>query len=378
MHVPFFRTIRTLEGENHAISGAAVVTGLAVLAAWIVWMVVGNVAIYAVSTTARVEAIRVPRAVEAPSEGQLARLNVALGQHVRAGSILFELDATPETLTQEEEEERLRSLASEHEGLIRQIQAQRVALEEARRVARASAEKANTQRDSAEASARLAEAERIREQRLFEAGLLSDRELNRAIAEDERARALARQAALEAQTVFSEQQLKQAAQEAALEALTTQLARIEGQTEQNRIALRRARNEVTRRVVRATVDGTVGELAPLRQGTSLHQGQKLAVLVPDGQLHVVADFPAGVAAGRIRPGQRARMRLEGFSWTAYGAISAVVTAAASEPTDGLIRVELKSTATGPLIPMQHGLPGRVEVETERVSPAEFLLRNIGR
>ena len=36
------------------------------------------------------------------------------------------------------------------------------------------------------------------------------------------------------------------------------------------------------------------------------------------------------------------------------------------------------TACGTTIPLQHGLPGTVEVEVERVSPATLVLREVGK
>jgi membrane fusion protein (multidrug efflux system) len=52
---------------------------------------------------------------------------------------------------------------------------------------------------------------------------------------------------------------------------------------------------------------------------------------------------------------------------------------AGEVQDGTVRVEL---AVGPdaarRIPLQHGLPGSVEVWVERLSPAALLLRQAGR
>ena len=70
--------------------------------------------------------------------------------------------------------------------------------------------------------------------------------------------------------------------------------------------------------------------------------------------------------------------LEGFPWTQYGAISATVASVASEVRDGRVRVELalRPNLASP-IPLQHGLPGTVEVEVDRVSPAILVLRTAG-
>ena len=73
------------------------------------------------------------------------------------------------------------------------------------------------------------------------------------------------------------------------------------------------------------------------------------------------------------------MRLDGFHWTQYGAIAATVASVASEVRDGRVRVELMihPDSASP-IPLQHGLPGTVEVEVDHVSPATLLLRLTGK
>ena len=111
----------------------------------------------------------------------------------------------------------------------------------------------------------------------------------------------------------------------------------------------------------------------------VREGDRLAAVVPRGELQVVADFLPPSALGRIRPGQPARLRLEGFPWTQYGSLAATVSRVASEVRNGRIRVELSVDSNGASpIPLQHGLPGTVEVEVERVSPATLVLRAAGK
>lgn len=56
---------------------------------------------------------------------------------------------------------------------------------------------------------------------------------------------------------------------------------------------------------------------------------------------MVAHFAPGEALGRIREGQRARIRLDPLPWTEYGAVPAVVTRVAGEPRNDVIRVEMQ-------------------------------------
>ena len=59
---------------------------------------------------------------------------------------------------------------------------------------------------------------------------------------------------------------------------------------------------------------------------------------------IAGDFNPGSAIGRVRPGQQATMRLDGFPWAQFGTIAATVTEAATEIRDGNIRVEFPGIA----------------------------------
>jgi membrane fusion protein (multidrug efflux system) len=100
-------------------------------------------------------------------------------------------------------------------------------------------------------------------------------------------------------------------------------------------------------------------------------------VVPRGQPRAVALFPVA-AVGRVRPGQPARLRLDGFPWTQYGVLTARVADVGDEAREGLIRVEL-SLDHDPTsaIPLGNGLPGTAEVEVDHVSPATLVLRAAG-
>jgi membrane fusion protein (multidrug efflux system) len=111
----------------------------------------------------------------------------------------------------------------------------------------------------------------------------------------------------------------------------------------------------------------------------VHEGDKLGAIVPGGELKVVAEFLPAAAAGRIRPGQTGRIRLEGYPWIEYGTLHAQVTRVGSELRAGRVRVELAIPAGTPTtIPIEHGLPGSAEVEVERVAPATLVLRAVGK
>jgi uncharacterized membrane protein (UPF0127 family) len=113
-------------------------------------------------------------------------------------------------------------------------------------------------------------------------------------------------------------------------------------------------------------------------GTVVREGDRLGAVVPPGMLKIMADFLPPAALGRIQPGQPARLRLEGFPWAQYGAVSATVASVANEVRNGQVRVELTvHPDAAPLIPLQHGLPGTIEIAVDHVSPATLVLRTAG-
>ncbi len=122
-----------------------------------------------------------------------------------------------------------------------------------------------------------------------------------------------------------------------------------------------------------------GECPALHPGAHISEGQQLGVIVPQGRMQMVAQFEPSAALGKIRPGQPAIVRLEGFPWTQFGTLSAEVSRVAGDIRGGKVEVELDVKAgANPRIHLQHGMPGSVEVEIGSLSPLAFVLGAAGR
>jgi membrane fusion protein (multidrug efflux system) len=163
-----------------------------------------------------------------------------------------------------------------------------------------------------------------------------------------------------------------------LHRLRLYVAEIEGQIVVTRATIERLEYEIERHYIRAPIAGRLGEVATLRIGTVVREGARIGAVIPPGTFKVVTDFLPSAALGRIHAGQPARLHLEGFPWTQYGAVSATVASVGSEVRDGRVQVELalRPHVASP-IPLQHGLPGTVEVKVDSVSPAILVLRTAG-
>jgi membrane fusion protein (multidrug efflux system) len=379
MSMPFSRTVRSLSADRFRLSTASLLAAAVILAGWLVWSLASRVTLYEATTTARLEVDSATRPIEAVVSGRVIKNHIALGREVQSGEPLVELDADAERLQLAEEESRVRALAAQLAALRGQMSAERQAQIETQQSAPAALDESRARYDEALATARAAEEEANRLTALYREGLIAELDMIRARAEADKRRAAAE--SLRSAITRQDKDLRalDSAKQAALEDLNRQAAALAGEIKTREAIIERLKHEIDRRVIRAPAPGRLGETASLQPGQFIRAGDKLGAIVPDGRLRAVAEFSPSGALGRIQPGQRARVRLDGFTWTEYGQLDATVNRVASEPREGVVRVELiVHPESAPLIPLQHGLPGQVEIAVERASPAELALRAAGR
>lgn len=379
MSNPFARTLRSLAADRSRASFAATVASVGVLVAWAAWFAVARVPVYAVSREARLETEARALPLASRVDGRLSSVRAVLGRDVADGEILFELDAEVERGRVEEERARQEGLWRRLDALRLERSAALLALEDVRRDARSAVAEAQAELRTAEEVAGLAREEAARARRLRAEGLLpeSDHRRSESLAAQRSAEADAARRALERAEA-------QAARDDADRRM--QLARLDGVnaeieaalTASGRAAERLAAEEAWR-VIRSPVTGVVGELAPVGPGSFVAEGDVLATVIPHSSLRIVAAFQPAEVLGRIHAGQPARIRFAGFPWLEYGTLPARVESVSGEVRDGLVWVHLVADLDGPArIPAQHGLPGEVTVELERVAPATLVLRAVGR
>jgi multidrug resistance efflux pump len=374
----FFRSIRSLDADNSQRSYLGLALATLLLVAWMIWFFLARVSVYAVTNKADLEVDRAAHPVESAVSGRVVATHLSLDQEVKAGDILVELDSGAQQFQLSEEKTQLaganpqihsreEEIASEEKALAQDQQAAKDALEEARAHYR-----------EAEAAAQFAQAEAERLRKMYNAGVVAELDLNRSVADAQQRRAAADSLHYAVVRLEGEQRTRTNERQAHIEQLTGELNKLRGDRATAGVTIERLQDEVDRRWIRAPIDGKLGEVAPLRIGAVVHEGEKLAAVIPEGKLRVVANFDPPAALGRIRPGQHARLRLEGFPWAQYGSVSATITNVASEIRDGSIRVEMAlDSNSDSRIPLQHGLPGSVEVEIETLSPANLVLRTAG-
>jgi len=379
MLCPFARSERSLAGDSPRRLLWGLFLAAVLLTGWGSWFLLARVAVYAVSDKADIEVDRAAHPVEAQFSGRVVSSRLGLDQEVRVGEVLVELDSDAQQLQLKEERVHLSTVGPHVTDLERQIASVQAALDRERGSGSVALEESGARVKEADASAGLAEEDAKRLEQLFSSGVVSEADLHRVRATAQERRSAAESLRLAVTRLERQQLIQESERQAQIEELRTRLVQIEGEKSTASASIERLESEVNRRSIRAPVDGRLGEVANLRVGSVVREGDKLAAIIPIGKLRVVATFLPEDALGRVRAGQHARLRLEGFPWAQYGSVSATVTKLANEVRDGHIRVELavepNSTSR---IPLQHGLPGTIEVRVEEVSPASLVLRAAGR
>jgi membrane fusion protein (multidrug efflux system) len=365
------------DGFRYSLSG--MLLAVALLSAWTAWFFIARVTLYEVSAGARLEVNEAAHPVEAQVAGRVKATHLVLGQEVQGGDVLVELDVDAQRLQLEEERTRLAALASQPAELRNEIKAEEAAKNEEQQAGRIALAQARARYREAEATAQLRVQEAQRLEFLYARAAAAELELLRAKAEERKSWEAADALRLEISRLERDVQMRVNDRQTRLQRLKLYVTQLKGQIAVTRSTSDRLAYEIERRYIRAPVAGRLGEVATLQVGTWVREGARLGAVVPPGTLKVMADFLPSAAIGRIQAGQPARLRLEGFPWTQYGAISATVASVASEVRDGRVRVELAARPhSASPIPFQHGLPGTVEVEVDRVSPAVLVLRTAGK
>jgi membrane fusion protein (multidrug efflux system) len=377
MSSPFSRSLRAIESERTR-SWRPFAVAAALLLGWTGWFLLAQVPLYETSSSARIESVDAAHPVDARMAGRAIRVDLPVGARVRAGDVLVELEADAERLARDEARARLAALTPEIAAVRLEVAAEERAIADERRASTVAVLEQRAIVREAQAAADLASDEARRTARLLVNGIVTVADDQRARAAMEQRRAAAEAAGAALARVEQEQKTRESDRVVRIQRLRSTLTRLEGEAATAAATVRRLEYDVERRVLRAPIDGRIAEAAAdLRVGAVVDEGDRLAAIVPEGLMRVVAQLPPASAIGRVRPGQPALVRLLGFPWAEYGTVRASVARVAAEVRDGSVRVELDVGALPETLPMTHAIPASVEIEVERVRPAWLVLRTLG-
>jgi multidrug resistance efflux pump len=374
----FTRSLRSIQADGSRRSLLGMLTAAALLSGWGAWFFGVPVTVVEVSEHARLEAGQAAHPVAAPVGGLVVESRLELGREVKQGEVLVTLDTRALEFSLAEKKASIAALDMRLGPIADEIAAQKKALRDAEALGRARHSEAQARLREAEASARFVAGEAERQHQLSTKGLISQADLERSEAEMAVRSAEADAARSVVTRTGAEEQGRESELRGRLARLERDLAEFTGQRITEEAGAASLAHAIELRRVRAPVAGRLGGIVALPPGAVLKEGDKVAAVVSSGQFRIIAEFPPAVAFGRIRPGQPARLRLDGFPWAQFGDIKGKVESVASEPRDGKARVEFSVLLDAESsIPLQHGLPGAVEIEVERVLPSVLVLRAAG-
>jgi len=378
MSVHFSRSLRRLESDGSRRTLVFLGTLSVLIGLWATWLFRARVSVYATTGVARLEVSQENHPVDTPVVGRVTTSHLLAGRRVEAGDLLLELDANPQRLERSEAVAKLVPSAQQLRSLQDELTAQQRAIDVEQRSAEAANAEALAKAQEASVAAELALEEAKRQSELQQHGLVSELDALRGRRQAEERQSQARAAQSAAERVMKDLAAKEQDRLGQIARLKNEIAEIEGGRNEAVAASERLDYQIDQRQVRAAISGTLAEVAPLKVGGMVQAGDRICTIVPDGALKVVAQFRPSIALGRIRNGQAARVRLEGFPWTQYGSAAAMVTNVSGEVRDGQVRVDLAlDKSSDPSIPFQHGLPAEVQVEIEHISPIALVLRSVG-
>jgi adhesin transport system membrane fusion protein len=374
----FSQTRRSLTNDTSRSSNIAWLLACGLLACWMVWFLFGSVTVYEVSKRARLEVQQASHHVATLIPSRVVTNFLAIGKEVQAGDILVELDASAERLRLQEEVARLAGIPPRIASLQEEIKSRQQARDKDLESAIASAEVAKSRNQETGAALDFARDTERRLSRLSAVGGVSTVEANRAASESLKLGASLDATISEIRRTELDAQSRAFQNDAQIESLRRSIVALEGDIATTEATIGRLQIDIEKHLVRAPIAGRIGDVVPLPTGAYVAAGQRLATVVPTGELIIVADFSPSLTLGRVRPGQQGRLRLDAFPWAQYGIIPATVTQVATEVRDNLVRVEFALDADAARSGVvQHGLPGSVEVSVEQVSPARMVLRAAG-
>ena len=374
----FTKTLRTLERSSPVSAIVRLAIAVTLLSGIAYWMLRVPVALYETSSEARLEIDSSTATVQAAMTGRVVESALAMGKVVKAGDILVRMDSLPEELLVREAKTRLSTVQPQIEALRAQIAEEEAAGVAEQRASASSVEEARLKIREAETPAKAAQVERRRYERLKKEGLAPDREVEKAIAEADRLDQVVNTARAAIERLEREQKTRDQQRLVRIAGIRTEITKLETSKANAQVSIERTNYDVERRVIRAPVGGMIGEAPVLRPGSVLQEGARVASIVPDGHLRIVAYFPSRAAFGRLQSGAPAKLRLTGYPWTEFGVVEAKVSNVAGEDRDGRARVELEVLDSPTLkTKMRHGMPGELEVEVEKTPPASLALRMAG-
>ena len=373
------RSFRALEHERFGAPVAIFWLAVLIGSLWTAWLFFGKIARYAVTDEARLEVEGQAHPIIALMDGIVVASYMTLDEEFARGQVLAELESVDIQLDLVSLQARRAGLARQIESIRGEIDAQEQALSDTRRAMKPELEEARSRSQAAAIAADQAERHVARTEPQHERRYVTEVYWDSVTSDAKQKRVTANALRAAVTHIEVDGQLRQSEKKAQIAALTRELERLEAEVASVDATAAHVEHDRQHSFVLAPVAGRLGEAVPLQPGATVHNGDRVGAVIPPGQLRAIALFPAEQAIGRIRPGQRARLRLASLPWVQFGTLPATVTHMANEGARGNVRVELAVQGADRFpAHLEHGLAASLEVEIEQLSPIALVMRAVGR
>ena len=376
--VSFENTLRSLELDSRRSGLLFIAGGIALFVVWMVLALMVELPLTVASVDGRVVAAAEPIEVTSVSREPIVGVAAQLADRVSEGALLIQFDTAQLEFDLSSSNERVQKLSDELVSLRREIQSSdALSINEGEEFDHAMD---RLRAHIGETRARIEHdqnAEQIyrdlRSERRIDALKYSEAKSNlaqdRKSLEGESAELLEKQSAK--RLAFNRRGVERAQ-------LEGKEARFAGEIAELQPKLHQLERRIRELSVRAPFDGQIGAMATLTVGQIVAPGTWLMTLVPERGFEFEAHFAAADAAGRVRPGQSARIEFFALPWTQYGLLDGRVKRVGSEERDGRVRVDVELAGQGALFDsISHGLKGRATVLVEETTLARKLVNLLG-
>jgi hemolysin D len=385
---PFQRTQRALNGDEFGIRVTLVSVSVTLLVGLLLWGLVARIPILKVSTIGRIEPHNAVHRIEPQQAGKVLASHLELNRQVKEGDVLVEFDSQEEKFELDQSQISQATLGRDLEALTDQIARKKTELAHGIEADEAALREAEARSRELYPKYLLAQ-QRQRRAEESAPGAISDLEkLESKTAAEELQRSNETQP-IALQRIVSDQKVRRAALENQLLQMDRDRLKIKGDLEALNVTIAKLKYQIDKRQLRASATGQLVDVVELAADDYINQGQRLGTILAKGPLRVRARFPKETV-GILRPGQQARLKLDGYPWSVYGTVHATVSSVGTEspvlPSQnpesvgmgGTVKVELEiQPPDDPRIQLQHGMTTTVEVEVARVSPFALMMRAIG-
>ena len=379
MPTTFTRTIRSLNVKGFKRPLLLLFISAVLIISWCLWFFLAKLTLYEISEVARIEVDGSSYTIQSEVSGKVLKSNLTLGQFVEKDQILAILDTKEQDLKLEKIESNLNSIIAQLEVFNKELDLKEKALFQNEKARENALEEVRLQKKVAEIEAVFAKEEKEQFTKLKNKKAIAEVDFKKAttVAEVQQKNVGALKSAVSRIEWENKRDLNEG--KVAVERLKREIAILDGEASLLSSTLKEVNQAIDKHSIKASVSGKIGERIKLSPGQMLNVGDVLASIIPDGKLKIQSYFRPEFSLGRIKANQFAEMRIDGFPWTQYGSLTAKVTNVAGEVRNGLIQVELSVlNLSKSEIPVQHGMPGLVEVEVEKISPVNLLFRIAGK